>query len=308
MIRKFLLALSRNTKFRDLFVKLPVTRDVVKRFIVGETWEAALPQIKALADKGLLVTIDVLGEDTTEPAQAERMAHDYLELLDNLAAEQLTDVAEVSLKLTALGMGLPDGEAVALANAVMIAEKARELGTTVTVDMEDHTTTEKTIRIVEALRQKVPNAGCVLQSSLKRTEFDCARLDGPESRTRLCKGAYDSPADVAYQDRHDVDLSYVRCLKVLMRGEGRPLVATHDPNLIEIAQELASRTGRGLKDFEFQMLYGIRTLEQERLANLGHAVRVYVPFGPDWYGYFVRRLAERPQNMAFFLRSFLGRK
>jgi proline dehydrogenase len=308
MIRKFLLSLSHQLWFRDLLVKLPLTRDVVKRFIVGETWEDALPQIRALIDKGLCVTIDVLGEDTTDAAQAEATKAAYLDLLDNLQAEGLTAAAEVSIKLTALGMGLPDGEAIALANAREIAAKAQAVGTTITVDMEDHTTTEKTIRIVEGVREQAPTAGCVLQSALKRTEFDCARLDGPEARTRLCKGAYDSPAEVAYQDKHDVDLSYVRCLKVLMRGEGRPLVATHDPNLIEIAQELASRTGRGLKDFEFQMLFGIRSVEQERLANLGHTVRVYVPFGPDWYGYFVRRLAERPANMAFFLRSFLGHK
>jgi proline dehydrogenase len=202
---------------------------------------------------------------------------------------------------------LPDGPVVALANARRIAEKATALGTTITLDMEGHTVTEATIQLVEALRESVPSVGCVLQSTLKRTEFDCARLDGPAARTRLCKGAYDAPAEIGYTDRHAVDLSFVRCLKVLMQGEGRPLVASHDPNLVEIAQELASRTGRGLGDMEFQMLYGIRTIEQERLADLGYTVRVYVPYGPDWYGYFVRRLAERPANVVFFLRSFLGR-
>ncbi|MDR1513740.1 MAG: proline dehydrogenase family protein [Propionibacteriaceae bacterium] len=308
MIRKILLTMARSTRFRDLLVKWPVTSDVVKRFIIGTTWDEALPGIRELVDKGLNVTIDLLGEDVTDAAQAESTVQDYLRVLDAIAAEGMAEQAEMSIKLTALGMDLEDGEATALKNATRIAEKAHAVGTTLTVDMEDHTTTDQTIRVVEALRQSVPDIGCVLQASLKRTEFDCARLDGPQSRTRLCKGAYASPATVAYQDRHDVDLSFVRCLKVLMRGEGRPLVATHDPDLIEIAQELASRTGRGLKDFEFQMLYGIRPLEQERLANLGHTVRVYTPFGPDWYGYFVRRLAERPANLMFFLRSFLTKK
>ncbi|MDR1806946.1 MAG: proline dehydrogenase family protein [Propionibacteriaceae bacterium] len=307
MIRRLLLALSHNQSFRDLIVRLPVTKDVVRRFVVGFDWEEALPRIQELADQGLKVTIDLLGEDVTDADGTEQTVAAYSDLIDQLVAAGLTEAAEVSVKLSALGLDLPDGEGIALDHAVTIAEKAKAAGMTVTVDMEDHTLTEKTIRTVEALRLRVPNAGCVLQSALKRTEFDCARLDGPEARTRLCKGAYNFPASVAYTDRHGVDLSYVRCLKVLMRGEGRPLVATHDPNLIEIAQELASRTGRGLKDYEFQMLYGIRPLEQVRLANLGHTVRVYVPFGPDWYGYFIRRLAERPANVRFFLRSFLGK-
>ncbi|MDR1077769.1 MAG: proline dehydrogenase family protein [Propionibacteriaceae bacterium] len=308
MLRQILLALSRNLKFRDLLVALPATRAVVDRFVAGDDWAQALPRVKALVERGLYVTVDVLGEDTTDLAQAEHMVGEYIALLDNLAAEGLTDRVEVSIKPTALGLGLPDGAAVVLAHAQRIVRRAVEVGTTVTVDMEDHNVTETTVELVEALRADAPDVACVLQSSLKRTEQDCARLDAPQSRVRLCKGAYAAPAEVAFIDRRDVDINYVRCLRVLMRGEGRPLVATHDPDLIEIAQELAARTGRGLADFEFQMLYGIRGVEQERLADLGHTVRVYVPFGPDWYGYFVRRMAERPANLTFFLRSFLGRK
>ncbi|MDR1077565.1 MAG: proline dehydrogenase family protein [Propionibacteriaceae bacterium] len=308
MIRKLLLALSRNLRLRDLLRRLPGTRAVVRRFVAGETWEEAQPQVQELVDKGLQVTVDLLGEDTTDPAQAERVVADYLELLDRLEREGLAEAVEVSLKLSAVGLGLPEGEALALDHATTIAQRAVAVGSNVTIDMEGHTTTEATVRLVEALRQAVPNLGCALQANLKRTEFDCARLDGPQSRTRLCKGAYNAPAEVAYTDRRDVDLSYVRCLKVLMRGEGLPLVATHNPSLIEIAQELASRTGRSLKDLEFQMLYGVRALEQERLSNLGYTVRVYVPFGSDWYGYLVRRLAERPANLSFFLRSLVGRK
>jgi proline dehydrogenase len=307
MLRRLLLALAHNDTVRRLLTVFPPTRGVVQRFISGETWEEVEPKVHDLVSRGLKVTIDILGEDTTDAADAERMADDYVVLLDRLAEAGLAEAAEVSVKPSAIGLGLPDGPAVALAHAGRIAAKAAAIGTTITLDMEGPGTTEATVELVEALRQDHPTVGCVLQSGLKRTEQDCARLDGPAARTRLCKGAYDAPADIAYTDHHDVDLSYVRCLKTLMRGEGLPLVATHDPNLIEIAQELASRTGRGLKDLEFQMLYGIRTLEQQRLADMGYSVRVYVPYGPDWYGYFVRRLAERPANVVFFLRSFLGR-
>jgi proline dehydrogenase len=307
MLRRLLLAMSRNATLRKLLVAFPPTKSVVSRFVPGETWEEAEPHLRRLVDRGLKVTIDILGEDTTEAADAEAMVGDYLGLLDQIAQGGLADAAEVSVKPSAIGLGLPDGAAIALAHATKIAEKAAAIGTTITIDMEGPSTTTATIELVEAIRRVVPSVGCVLQSSLKRTEFDCARLDGPEARTRLCKGAYDSPSDIAYTDPHEVDLSYVRCLKVLMRGEGLPLVATHDPDLIEIAQELASRTGRGLTDIEFQMLYGIRPFEQERLADMGYSVRVYFPYGPDWYGYFVRRLAERPANVVFFLRSFLGR-
>ncbi|MDR1265438.1 MAG: proline dehydrogenase family protein [Propionibacteriaceae bacterium] len=308
MIRKLLLALSRNLKLRDLLRRLPGTRAVVRRFVAGETWDEAQPQVKALVERGLKVTVDLLGEDTTDADQAEQVVADYLELLNSLEREGLAAAVEVSLKPTAIGLGLPEGVALALGHATTIAQRAAAIGSAVTIDMEGHTTTEATVRLVEALRQVVPGVGCALQANLKRTEFDCARLDGPQSRTRLCKGAYNAPAEVAYTDRHDVNLSYVRCLKVLMRGEGLPLIATHNPSLIEIAQEVASRTGRGLKDLEFQMLYGVRALEQERLSNLGYTVRVYVPFGVDWYGYLVRRLAERPANLSFFLRSLVGHK
>jgi proline dehydrogenase len=227
--------------------------------------------------------------------------------LNRFTEEGMASDAEVSIKLTAIGMGLPYGEELALANAIKIAEHAQSGGMTVTVDMEDYTTTEKTIRIVESMRRHVPSAGIAIQANLHRTERDIARLDNKKSRVRLCKSAYNAPTEFGFTSRHAIDLSYVRCLKDLMAGEGKPLVATHDPRMIEITQELASRYARKPSQYEFQMLYGIRTLEQQRLVELGQTVRVYVPFGTDWYGYFMRRLAERPANLAFFLRSFLGR-
>jgi proline dehydrogenase len=171
--------------------------------------------------------------------------------------------------------------------------------------MEDHTTTDATLHAVRALRGDFPTVGAVLQAYLRRTEADCRDLAGPGSRVRLCKGAYKEPASVAFQTRREVDLSYVRCLKVLMAGAGYPMVASHDPRLLDIASVLAARHHRRPGSYEIQMLYGIRPDEQRRLAGAGVTVRVYVPYGADWYGYFMRRLAERPANVGFFLRSLL---
>ena len=210
----------------------------------------------------------------------------------------------MSVKLSAVGQSIPgDGDAVALENARAVCEAAERVGTTVTLDMEDHTTTDRTLETLRALRQDFPWVGAVLQSYLHRTESDCRDLAHEGSRVRLCKGAYKEPESVAFQDGEDVDLSYVRCLKVLMAGEGYPMVATHDPRLVEIARALAGHHGRSPDSYEFQMLLGVRDLEQKRIADRGHQMRVYVPFGDDWYGYLVRRLAERPANIRFFLRS-----
>jgi proline dehydrogenase len=171
--------------------------------------------------------------------------------------------------------------------------------------MEDHTTIDSTLAIHAELRRDHPGTGAVLQAYLFRTEDDARALAG--SRVRLVKGAYKEPATVAFQDKAEVDLAYVRCLKILMAGDGYPMVGSHDPRLIEIAEALAARYDRKPGSFEFQMLYGIRSAEQRRLAGEGHRVRAYVPYGGDWYGYFMRRLAERPANLTFFLRSFTSR-
>jgi proline dehydrogenase len=209
--------------------------------------------------------------------------------------------------LSALGQSLVDGDKIALGNAQLVCDAARTAGTSVTVDMEDHTTTDSTLDTLSELRKDFPDTGAVLQAYLYRTEADCRDLAHAGSRVRLCKGAYAEPASVAFQDRHEIDRSYVRCLKILMAGEGYPMLATHDPRLIEIGQWLAADRGRGLDSYEFQMLYGIRPTEQRRLAHLGHRVRVYLPYGTDWYGYLVRRLAERPANLAFFARSLISK-
>jgi proline dehydrogenase len=173
--------------------------------------------------------------------------------------------------------------------------------------MEDHTSVDATLRIVRGLRADFPDLGCVIQSQLRRSAADCAALATSGSRVRLCKGAYNAPPEVAFTTRAEVDRSYARCLRALMRGAGYPMLATHDPRLIKITAAQANLTGRGPDDFEYQMLYGIRPAEQRRLAATGARIRVYVPYGSDWYGYLVRRLAERPANLAFFLRSLATR-
>jgi proline dehydrogenase len=272
--------------------------------------EATAREVEA----GIKVTLDFLGEDTTDVDQAEATVTAYLDLLQQLSARGLTRNAEVSVKLTAIGLKLTDdvapggGHKTALENARTICRAARNAGTTVTLDMEDHTTTDSTLTILRDLRKDFPETGAVLQAYLHRTESDCRSLAYEGSRVRLCKGAYNEPEEVAYQSDLDVDRSYVRCLKVLLAGQGYPMVATHDPRLIEIASSLASRFGRSQGSYEFQMLYGIRPDEQRRLAASGETVRVYIPYGQEWYGYLMRRLAERPQNLSFFLRSLVSKK
>jgi proline dehydrogenase len=304
VLRRSLLSMSRSQRVRHLVETAPVSRSVVARFVAGTTAEDAVDATRALAAKGLLASLDHLGEDTLDLTQATATRDAYLTLLSRLADEGLTRGAEVSVKRSAVGQALPgDGEKVALENARTVCEAARAAGTTVTLDMEDHTTTDSTLGILRDLRVDFPETGAVLQAYLHRTEADCRDLAGAGSRVRLCKGAYREPESVAFQGRSDVDKAYVRALKVLMAGQGYPMVATHDPRLVAITEDLARRQGRAKDSFEFQMLYGIRPHEQERLAAQGQQMRVYVPYGNEWYGYLVRRMAERPANLAFFLRS-----
>jgi proline dehydrogenase len=303
-MRSVILAASRNARVKQVVATAPISRSVVRRFVPGETADDAVRAARELAAQGLAVSLDHLGEDTTDLEQAAAAAKASVEVLDRLAAEGLTPAAEVSIKLSALGQALPgDGEQIALGHAHLICAAAERAGTMVTLDMEDHTTTDSTLRILAELRRDFPRTGGVLQAYLRRTESDCRDLATAGSRVRLCKGAYEEPESVAFRDRHEVDLSYVRCLALLMAGAGYPMVATHDPRLIAIA---ASR-GRHPGTYEFQMLYGIRPHEQHRLAALGHTVRIYVPYGVEWYGYLMRRLAERPANVGFFLRALASR-
>lgn len=306
--REALLKLSRSGAAKSTITRAPLTRGVVDRYVAGESTDDALRIARTLADANLTVTIDHLGEDTTKIEQATETTRAYLELLGRLSDAGLADIAEVSIKLSAVGQFLgADGEKIATENARSICAAAGAAGTTVTIDMEDHTTTDSTLSVVRELRQDFPWLGTVLQAYLHRTEADCRDLAYEGSRIRLCKGAYAEPESVAHAEPAEIDKAYVRCLRILMAGAGYPMVATHDPRLVEIALALADRFGRTKDSFELQMLYGIRPAEQARLAALGHRMRVYVPYGQDWYGYLVRRLAEKPANLRFFARSLVSR-
>jgi proline dehydrogenase len=305
MFRSVILAAAGSSQVERLVESVPLTRNVVDRFVAGNGTADALRVTGTLARQGLAVTLDYLGEDTTTPAQAEATRDEYLGLLDGLAGAELTPAAEVSVKLSALGQVFDEKLAEEYARA--ICARASEAGTTVTLDMEDHTTTDSTLEIVSRLRTDFPTVGVALQAYLRRTEADCRELAVRGSRIRLCKGAYNEPESVAYQSRLDVDKSYVRCLNILMSGAGYPMVASHDPRLIAIAEDRAKWFDHSADEFEFQMLYGVRPEEQLRLVEAGYTVRVYVPYGMEWYGYLMRRLAERPANVAFFARALRAR-
>jgi proline dehydrogenase len=313
VLRRALLAVAASEQIRGFVTATPATRAVVDRYVAGESIGDAVRVAKALREDGLLVTLDYLGEDTTTAAQAVAVATQYVQLLGKLAAEGLTDdgAVEVSVKPTAVGLllgsaGAGDGisalgERTAAEHIERIAVAARDAGTTVTIDAEDHRTTDAALRIAKDLRTRFGSVGSVVQAGLRRTEADVREVAAQGVRVRLCKGAYAEPVSEAFTARHDVDKSYARCLRILFGGSGYPMVATHDPRLIAIARSLALR--RDPDSFEYQMLYGVRPDEQHRLALTGARVRVYVPYGADWYGYLVRRLAERPANLFFFLRS-----
>jgi proline dehydrogenase len=315
VLRKALLAAAASERIRELVTVTPATRSVVDRYVAGESSEDAVTVARTLRSAGLLVTLDYLGEETSDAQRAAATTAQYVHLLGKLAAEGLTEdgAVEVSVKPTALGLllGAEDGagahgasalgERVATEHLERIAIAAREAGTTVTVDAEDHRTTDATLRIATALRERFGSVGSVVQAALRRTETDVRELAAPGVRVRLCKGAYAEPAQEAFDAKHDVDRSFARCLRILMAGPGYPMIATHDPRLIAITRSLGM--GRPPASFEHQMLYGVRPEEQLRLAAAGAQVRVYVPYGNDWYRYLIRRLAERPANLALFLRS-----
>ena len=307
MLRRSLLALARSERVKRLASTMPVSGGIVSRFVAGETPEDAVRVSSELAADGMRVSLDHLGEDTFDRAQADAKVAEYVEVLRQLGDAGLTTDTEVSVKLSAIGQAIPgnraDADRVALDNARRVCQAARNAGTTVTLDAEDHTTTDATLDVLTELRQDFPETGAVLQAYLRRTEGDCKDLAHAGSRVRLCKGAYNEPESVAYPDRIDVDRSYVRCLKVLMNGAGYPMIATHDPRLVRIGGVLADRADRAQESYEYQMLYGVRPEEQRRLVGAGNTMRVYVPYGDEWYGYLMRRLAERPANVGFFVRS-----
>lgn len=312
LLRPVILAAAGSPRMKKAVTKVPITAGVVRRFVAGETRAELAPVVQELLDSGRTISVDFLGEYTTEPAMADAAVAEYISLIDDLATLNDRDTpiprVEVSVKLSALGQSLgQDGPAIAAENLHKLCAKAVESRVWVTVDAEDHTTTEETLAQVRELRAEFPWLAVAVQTYLRASEGRLRELAAEGARIRLCKGAYQEPETVAYQRRAEVDASYLRCLDVLMRGKGYPMIASHDPELIEAALTMAVENGRGAGDFEFQMLYGIRDAEQRRLVEQGHAMRVYVPYGGQWYGYLMRRLAERPANLGFFLRALADR-
>ena len=311
MFRSLFLAAAGSARLGRLVESASVSKGsvstaIVRRFVAGHGADEALRVSRELADDGLAVSLGHLAAPTRTAEQAVAVRDEYVAVLGRLRSAGLTPAAEVSVKLSALGQAIDEKLAYEHAHAVCVA--AAEAGTTVTVDAEDHDTTDATLETVAELRRDFPSTGAVLQAHLRRTEGDCRELATAGSRVRLCKGAYAEPESVAFQSALDVDKSFVRCLNILMAGEGHPMVATHDTRLISIAEDRARWFDRSTGEYEFQLLYGVRPEEQARLAGAGHTVRVYLPYGERWYGYLMRRLAERPVDVGFVARAVTSRK
>ncbi|MFI6075186.1 proline dehydrogenase family protein [Actinoplanes sp. NPDC051343] len=306
MLRSVFLAAARSSRLERLVGAVPASRSLVRRFIAGDDAEEAVATARGLVDDGLTITVDYLSAETTTAEQARAVKDQYVALLRRLKGAGLTPAAEVSVKLSAVGRRLDDRLALEYASEICAA--ASEAGTAVTLDAEDHAGTDSTLEILFELRKEFPDTGAVLQAYLRRTEGDCRELATPGSRVRLCKGAYSEPESVAFQDALDVDKSFVRCLNILMSGEGYPMVATHDPRLIAIAEDRARWFDRAADEYEFQFLHGVRPEEQARLAAGGNVVRIYLPYGHQWYPYLMRRFAERPSNVTLVVRSLTQRQ
>jgi proline dehydrogenase len=305
MLRSVFLAAAGSSRLERLVASAPVSKSIVRRFVAGSAVDDALRAGRELADDGLTISLDYLGEDTLTAEQAAATRDEYLTLLGRLKGAGLTPAAEVSVKLSAVGPRFDDK--MAFEYAAEICAAAAAAGTVVTLDAEDHASTDSTLEILAGLRKDHPETGAVLQAHLRRTEGDCRELATAGSRVRLCKGAYAEPESVAFQSALDVDKSFVRCLNILMSGDGYPMVATHDPRLIAIAEDRARWFDRSADEYEFQFLYGVRPEEQARLAAGGNIVRIYLPYGSQWYGYLMRRLAERPANVTLLGRAIIGK-
>ena len=297
MLRKTLLYLSNQQKVFTFVRRNRFAKRMASRFVAGETIDDAMGAVRALNARGITVSLDLLGESVHREEEARGTAREYLALLDRIQSEKLD--ANVSLKLTA--MGLDVSEELCVANMQLVLDRARDYGSFVRIDMESSHYTERTLHMFEhRLYPSYPkNVGIVLQSYLRRTEADVDKANRLGCRVRICKGAYQEPASVAFPDKRDVDQNYLRCMHSLMTDGNYPGIATHDERIIADATRYAKDKNISTDRFEFQMLYGVRRDLQEQLVREGYRMRVYVPFGTQWYPYLMRRLAERPANVAF---------
>ena len=300
---------ARNNRVREIALSNPAAQELVSRYVAGQDVDNLLPVLHDLVSKGLLVSVEYLGRQVDRPTDAAENLQGYLDLINRLVDENLARGTEISVRLGWLGLELgPDQQTSVLTAARQIGRAASNAGALVTIDMGAASTAEATLRLWRQLHADLPATGITVQSALHRTLDDVAALAMPGNRVRLCKGAFTEPRQVGFRRQHDVDLAFVRSLRTLMHSQAVPLVATHDPRLVAITEELIRRSGRRPGSYEFQMMYGIRPLEQRRLVDIGHPTRVYVPFGPGWYDYYVRRLAERPALAALFARSLVGKR
>jgi len=309
MIRNALLYLSNQPRIFNFVRHNRMAKGFANRFVAGETLDTALAAVQQLNGRGITATLDLLGESVRNEKEARQSAAEYLEMLDRIHTEKLE--ANASVKLTAMGLDI--SEDLCVANMQEILDRARELSTFVRIDMESSAYTEKTLslfyeRLYPSYRA---NVGIVLQSYLYRTSSDVDEANKAGARVRLCKGAYMEPASVAYPEKKDVDDSYLRCMRALMTDGHYPGLATHDETIVDAAKRFARENEIGADKFEFQMLYGVRRDLQEKLVREGYRMRVYVPFGTQWYPYLMRRLAERPANVAFItgniVREMVGK-
>jgi proline dehydrogenase len=299
MMRALLIYLSQSKLLAKLVTGNPVSRRMSRRFVAGEELAEAVAAARACNAAGMTVSLDHLGENVTTEQEARRARDAYLENFDRLAAEKLD--ANVSLKLTQLGLDLSDDFCFSLLESVV--ERAASRGNFLRIDMEGSPYTARTIALVKRARAKYDRVGTVIQAYLFRSEQDIRDLLAIGCRIRLCKGAYREPASIAFPKKEDVDKNYVQLMQLLLPSGIYHGLATHDPRMIDATVDFAAKQGIGKDAFEFQMLYGIRTDLQQQLVRDGYRMRVYIPYGTEWFPYFMRRLAERPANVLFFVRN-----
>jgi proline dehydrogenase len=300
MLRSTLLKLSANKKFGTWVTSNKTTRRMARRFVAGETLREAIAAARSCNDVGMAASLDYLGENVANTSDAQRFRDEYLEIFETIAQEKL--LANVSCKLTQLGLDINSEFCTGL--VLSIVERAGSFDNFLRIDMESSAYTQRTIDLVKRVRSRNPAVGTVIQSYLYRSEKDVSDLLACGCRIRLVKGAYKEPEDVAFARKADVDGNYVRLMQTLLSSGFYHAIATHDPHLIAATIRYAAEKRIDKDDFEFQMLYGIRTDLQRHLVKDGYRVRVYIPFGNDWFPYFMRRLAERPANVGFILRNF----
>ncbi len=300
MLRALLLELAKSSRLRRWITSNGTTRRLAQRFVPGEDLAPAVEAARRSNRAGMTASLDQLGENVLSREDAERARQAYTDALDRIAAENLD--ANVSLKLTHLGLDL--GDDFCAEQLRIVTERASALRNFARVDMEGSPYTDRTLRIVKQARAETDAVGTVIQAYLYRSKKDIQDLLSIGCRIRLVKGAYNEPSQIAFPRKKDVDANYVKLMQLLLPSGIYHALATHDPNMIEATIRFAAERGITKDKFEFQMLYGIRTDLQSRLVREGYRVRVYIPFGQDWFPYFMRRLAERPANLVFFARNF----